>query len=61
MKNIYIKYLHNITGDFAEVQTAGIYCRKNVLLMTHLPISPMLNDAVHLEIQCGPDGYSARK
>ena len=55
MKNIYIKYLHNITGDFAEVQTAGIYCRKNVFLMTHLPISPMLNAAeliIHLEILC---------
>ena len=35
----------NITGDFGEVKTAGIYSRKKVLLMTHLPISPILNAA----------------
>ena len=42
-----------IIGDFGEVKTAGIYSRKKMLLMTHLPISPILNATelmIHQEI-----------
>ena len=37
-----------LTGDFGEVKTAGIYHRKQVLLMTHRPISPILNASVQM-------------
>ena len=45
--SVYI-YQPNFTGDFGEVKTVGIYSRKKVLLMTHLPISPILNAAVQM-------------
>ena len=40
------------------MKTAGIYSRKKVLLITHLPIFTILNAAelmIHLEIQGCPD------
>ena len=52
----------HLTGDCGEVKTVGIYTRKKVLLITHLPISPIPNAAelmTHLEIQgCLDDSSS---
>ena len=39
-----------VTVDVWEVKTAGTYSRKKVLLMTHLPISPILNAAVKMTL-----------
>ena len=50
--------IYQLTGDCGEVKTAGIYSRKKVLLMTHLPMSPipkLLCRRTHLEIQGGRD------
>ena len=41
--------LFHVPNFFGEVKTVGIYIlKKKVLLVTHLPISPMLNAAVQV-------------
>ena len=44
----------SLPDDFFEVKTVGIYTLEKLLVMTHLPVSPMLNTAdlmTDLEIQ----------